>query len=373
MSSVEIEPIELPRDTMRFCKTWWRVFRDDPMWVPPLLFERKSFFNPKKNPYFKVAEVQCFIATRDGEAVGTIAATVDEKLQEHQPDTGLFGFYTFIDDEEVARALLEAAKAWLAAKGMKEMIGPFDFNANHEFGLLVDGFDTPPCVGNPHNSAYFGPMYDKLGLEQTMDWYAYWMDGRQPCPKIIKRVSDRFLKRHPEVTLRPVDLSRWEEECMISWNLYNDAWEHNWGHVEFTFEEYMYKAGGLKQIIKPDLCWVAEVDGEPAGFSITLPDYNIPAKKMNGRLFPLGWWHFWRGSKDIDVLRILILGVKQEFQHMALGAPLYVKTWEAGLARNVRGAEASLILHENNRMRGALEKLGGRIYKTYRSYRMPLV
>ena len=161
-------------------------------------------------------------------------------------------------------------------------------------------------------------------------------------------------------------------EVETLFDIYNDAWEHNWGHVEFTREEFMYKAGGMKMLVAPDLCWVAEVNGEVAAVSVTLPDYNIPAKKMNGRLFPFGWWHYLRRKRTINRVRIFMLGVKQQYQHLPLGSLLYAKLWEDGLATTHVGAEASLILENNHKMRGPIEKLGGRIYKTYRNYELTL-
>ncbi|MCA9570365.1 MAG: N-acetyltransferase, partial [Myxococcales bacterium] len=165
-----------------------------------------------------------------------------------------------------------------------------------------------------------------------------------------------------------MDLSRFDEEVALVKEIYNDAWEDNWGHVQMTDAEIDFMAQGLKQVIDPKLCYVAYLGDEAVAVSITLPDFNQVAKKMNGRIFPFGWWHYLTGKGKIDTLRIFILGVKKAHQKLPLGAPLYVRTWEEGLRRGVRGAEASLILENNNRMRGALEKLGAKIYKTYRIY-----
>ena len=162
--------------------------------MAPLLFERKRFFDPSRNPYFKVANVQCFIATRDGRDVGTISATVDHVYQEEEAGTGFFGFFEFIDDPTVAKALLDAARKWLAEQKMHRMIGPFNFNNNHEFGLLVEGFDSDPYVLNPHNSAYYPAIYESLGLRKAMDWYAYRVDANLPGFKKIQRVGDELEK-----------------------------------------------------------------------------------------------------------------------------------------------------------------------------------
>jgi ribosomal protein S18 acetylase RimI-like enzyme len=352
-------------------KSWWPIYRDVPLWVPPIISERKVFFDPSRNPYFKHADVRLFVAERDGRIVGTIAATVDHEMQKEHPGVAFFGFFEFSDDESVARPLFEAAAVWLRGRGMTSVRGPFNFSPNHEFGLLVDGFDTPPCIANPHNGPWAPALYERLGLKPIVDWYAYWMD-KGPIPEGIEKIALRFLERNPGVTLRRLRMDRFADEVGLFRDIYNDAWEENWGHVRITDEEFDFAAKNLKSVLDPDLCWFAYVDGECAAASITLPDYNQVAKKMNGRILPFGWWHFLRARHTIDQIRIFVLGVKKKYQRMPLGAPLYLETWKEGLKRPIRGAEASLVLHDNFRMRGALEKLGARIYKTYRTYEIQL-
>lgn len=368
MGSVEVVPVSHPQETARFVRTWFSIYEDDPHWVPPLLFERKQFFDPARNPYFRTARVQCFVARRGGRDVGTIAATVDGVFQEEEPGTGFFGFFEFVDDLEVAAALFAAAREWLADQGMQRMIGPFDFNTNHEFGLLVDGFDSDPLVANPHNAAYYPRIYEALGLRPVKDWYAYRATADMPGIRKMMRVSERLLSRHPELRIRPLDLSRFDEEVTRVHEIYVDAWEQNWAHVRVTEEEFRFIAGGLRQVIDPDICFVAEVGDQVAGISITLPDFNQVAKRMKGRLLPFGWIHLLRRRSLIDQVRVFMLGVKQEFQSLPLGAALYARTFDVSLSKGYRWGEASLILEDNTRMRGALEKMGATIYKTYRNY-----
>lgn len=371
MSGVEVRPVRFPQDIRAFIDTWWRVYDGNPNWVPPLRMDISRFLNPKRNPYFRTAEVQPFIAYRDGVAVGTIAATDDRELRKHEPDAGLFGFFEFVDDPAVSAALFDAARQWLAARGVGEARGPFNFNSNHEFGLLVDGFDDPPCIANPYNAAYYEAHYQALGLQRARDWYAYLME-RKPIPDTVKKIAERFMSRHPEVEIRPLDPSRFWEQAEAFWEIYNDAWEDNWGHVYMQREEFMDKARALKAVLDPRLAYLAYVDGEVAAASITLPDYNQVALKMNGRLFPFGWWHLLVGRRRIDRLRVLVLGVKKKFQSLPLGAPLYMRTWDEAWDMGCKSVEASLILEDNHRMRGALEKLGGEIHKTYRTYTVSL-
>ncbi|MHA7839537.1 MAG: GNAT family N-acetyltransferase [bacterium] len=372
MGSVEVTPISLPRDTVRFVKTWFTIYEDEPHWVPPLYLERKRFFDPSRNPYFSVARVQCFVATMEGRDVGTIAAVVDALHQKEEPGEGFFGFFEFIDDSSVARALFEAAGDWLVEQGMTRALGPFNFNSNHEFGLLVEGFDLDPYVANPYNAAYYPDIYEELGLRGVMDWYAYRVDAEMPGIRKMRRVGERLLKRHPEIRIRPLDLSRYDEEVALLHDIYDDAWEQNWGHVRVTDEEFAFLAEGFKQVLDPDICFVAEVDGRPAAISVTFPDLNQAVKKMRGRLFPFGWWHWIFRRRSIDRVRVFMLGVAREFQSLPLGAALYARTFDVGLAKGYRFGEASLILEKNIRMRGALEKMGATIEKTYRSYEVGL-
>lgn len=365
--SVEVRAIELPRDAIRFCRTWWPIYADDPHWVPPLLSERKEFLDPGRNPFFRRARVQCFMAFRDGTAVGTIAATIVDPGQGDQPGVGYFGFFEFGDDVAVSRALFEAATGWLRSHGQHAARGPYSLSPHHEFGLRVEGWDSDPALLNPHNRDYYARHYEALGLVGARDWYAYWLD-RAPVPERLARASRRFLEQHPEVEIRHLDMSNWDEEILWFRDIYNDAWESNWGHSRIPRDEFMMLARGMKQLIDPRLSWWALVDGEPAGAAVTFPDYNQVVKRMDGSLLPFGWYHWLFGRRKIDAIRIFALGVKQRYRSMPLGVPLYVRTWEAALARRGRGADASLVLEDNVRMRGALEKLGARIYQTYRIY-----
>lgn len=365
--SVDVRAIELPAEAMRFCRTWWPIYADDPYWVPPLLSERREFLHPERNPFFQRAQVQCFMASSGRTPVGTIAATILGPEQGYEPGVGLFGLFEFTDDAVVSRALFEAASAWLRERGMHTARGPYSLAPHHEFGLRVEGWGTAPALLNPHNREYYAGHYEALGLVGVRDWYAYWLENA-PVPARLERAAERFMRRHPEVEIRHVDIGNWDEEILWFLDIYNDAWEDNWGHTRVPRDEFMMLARGMRQMIDPHLSWWAIVDGEPAAAAITFPDYNQVLKKMDGRLLPFGWYHWLFGRRHIDAVRIFALGVKRRFRRMPLGVPLYVRTWEAALAHGGRGADASLVLEDNVRMRRALEKLGGRIYQTYRIY-----
>jgi ribosomal protein S18 acetylase RimI-like enzyme len=251
---------------------------------------------------------------------------------------------------------------------MQKIIGPFSFNTNHEFGLLVDGFDSDPYVANPHNSAYYPGIYEALGMRPAMDWYAYRCDAEMPGIKKMQKVAERMLSRHPEIRIRSLDLAHFDEEVERVRQVYVDAWEQNWAHVRVSDEEFEFIAQGLKQIIEPELCFVAEIGDRVAGISVTLPDFNQVVKRMNGRILPFGWVHLLMKKRYMNRARVFMLGVAQEFQSLPLGAALYARTFKVALERGYRWGEASLILENNTRMRGALEKMGATIEKTYRNY-----
>lgn len=372
MARVEIRPVQLGGDTSVFIKFPWTVYKGDPHWVPPLIHERKEFFDPARNPYFALAEVRLWVALRDGKPVGTISAQVDRGYQEVDRGTGFFGFFEFIEDLDIARCLLQTALDWLRGQGMARAQGPFNFNTNHECGLLVDGFDSDPLVLMTWNREYYPRIYEALGLQKVKDMYAYWLDAG-PLPAQIQRIADRVKERYPDYQLRSVDLAHYSDEVEIARKLYNDAWQDNWGFVKLTDLEFDKVAKGLRPMIDPRLCYVVEhvkPDGsrEPVAFSLTLPDFNYVVKPMNGRIFPFGWIHYLARKGKVDQIRVFTLGVARAHQTKPLGALLYQKTWESGLAMKVKGAECSWVLEDNTRMRGAIEKLGGRIYKTYRIY-----
>ncbi len=376
MHRLEIRPVAPGRDSGPFIRFPWKVYKGDPHWVPPLLREREEFFDPARNPYFELAEIQLWVALQDGVVVGTISAQIDHAYQEVDPGTGFFGFFEFIDDANVARTLLETATNWLRERGMKRAQGPFNFNTNHECGLLVDGFDSDPLVLMTWNPERYPACYEAIGLTKVKDLLAYWLVPG-PIPEQIQRIAEWVKQRYPELRVRPVNLKDYEAEVEVARQLYNDAWADNWGFVRLTDKEFTKVAKGLRPMIDERLCYVVDqIDAQgkatPIAFSLTLPDFNQVVKPMNGRIFPIGWFYYLTRRASIDQIRIFTLGVATAHQKKPIGALLYQKTWEAGLEMGIRGAECSWVLEDNTRMRGAIEKLGGTVYKTYRIYGVEL-
>lgn len=365
---ITIQPVQSKRDLKKFILFPWKIYKGDPNWVPPLIMEMKKMFDPKKNPFFQHAEVENFLAYRDGEIVGRISAIINDNHNEfHNEKTGFFGFYESVNDLEVARTLIGTAAEWVKDRGMDRLRGPMNFSTNDTCGLLVDGFDSPPVVEMTYNPPYYADLFEKAGLKKVKDLYAYYMDDSTPISPKIERIANILKKRH-NVTVRSINMKKLREELDLVKIVYNDAWSKNWGFVPLTDAEIDYIADQLKTIVDPELAIFAFVNGEVAGFSVSLPDFNQALIKINGRLFPFGLFKLLWYSRKIDMIRVFIMGVREKFRHIGLDAIFYYETYMRGTRKGYHKGEFSWILEDNYRMRNTLEKMGARIYKTYRIY-----
>lgn len=349
----------------------WKVNAGDPHWVPPLRMALEPVLDRKKHPFHQHADVAYFLAERGGEVVGRIAAVVNHQYNQfHDDRTGFFGFFESVDDQAVASALLDAAAAWLRARGRDVMRGPMNFSTNDEFsspGVLIHGFDTPPVVMMSHNPPYYGRLMDGAGMEKTRDLVAYWIPDR--IPERLRSAMKRLAQR-AEVTIRPVRMKDLKAEVARVQEVYNAAWSRNWGFVPMTEAEFNHMAKEMKPVVEPDFVLLAEKpDGEPVGFLLALPDLNRAFKHLpDGKLFPFGVFRFLWHRRKIDTARILTLGLKPGYQHLGLGAVMYTRLLEIGIEKGYKGAEGSWILEDNHEMCTALEKLGAESYKRYRVY-----
>jgi GNAT superfamily N-acetyltransferase len=360
------------RDMREFIRFPWRVYAGDSHWVPPLLFERKRFFDPRHNPFFKHTQVAYFIARRDSEPCGTIAAAIDHNyVQFQKEEAGLFGFFEVLRDEEAAARLFDTARDWVRQRGMRILRGPFSFSTNQEIGLLIDNFDDDPVVLTTYNPPYYQELVEGYGFVKAKDLYAYWLDAG-PLPEGIRQAAERVRQR-ATVRIRRMDLRDFQTEAMRVREIYNQAWSHNWGFVPLTEEEIQEIARGLKLIVDPDLCLFAELDGKLVGFTVCIPDINRAIKRLNGRLLPFGWLKFLLAKRKLNFVRIFTLGVLPENHPVGVGALLYQHVWETGLRKGYVAGEMSLILEDNGPMNAAMQMMGGRIYKTWRIYDLPLV
>ena len=372
--ALEIRPVSSKRELNTFIKLPWRLYRNEPNWVPPLLFDRKRFFDRNRNPFFKHADVEFFLAWRDDKPVGRITAHIDRHFNEYQHhDWGMFGFFECENDHEAANALLSAAEEWLRARGRDRMVGPMDFTTNDECGVLVDGYDLLPTVLTNWHHPYYPRLIEGAGLTKAMDLYMWTLEVSERSavnPVIWRAAAD--VQRKYGITVRPMRKKDMEAEIGRFLEVYNAAWERNWGFTPLTEQEVRHYAKDLKPVLDENWAFIAEKDGEPVAAALTLPDYNQVLIHMNGRLLPFGWAKALYYKGKIDRVRVFALGVKQEYQHTGIGAKLYEMHYDAAERTNQKKGETGWILETNRSMNRAMERMGGRIVRTYRVFEKPL-
>jgi GNAT superfamily N-acetyltransferase len=376
VSEVTVRPVDGRRDLSAFIKVPFRLRRDDPLWVPPLIFERRAFLDRSKNPFFDHAEAEYLLAERDGEAVGRITAHVDRRWDEFQGgNDGMFGFVDFEDEPETAAALVEAAAGWLKGRGRDRMIGPMDFTTNDECGLLVDHYDEPPIILQPWHPPYYRERLEALGLSKAMDlrMWDIWLGSLRQGTEFDPMIEAAARKSEESgVVVRRMRKRDLEAEIARFVEVYNEAWSRNWGFVPITADEVAFQAKNLKPILVEDWAMIAEKGDEVVGAALTLPDFNQVLRRMNGRLAPFGWWHFLAGRRKIDRVRVFALGVKRDYQHLGVAAALYKRHREVA-ERLQPGGQTGWILETNEPMNRAMEGMGGTLAQTYRLYELPLL
>lgn len=372
---VNIKQMETKKDLMEFIKFPWKIHKNDKNWVPPLIGERKDFFNEDKNPFFKHAEVIFYLAKKNAEMVGRIAGIVNHNHIEFQNEkAGFFGFFECVEDYEVARVLLDTVRNWLKSKGMEIMRGPANFSSNEEWGMLLDGFDSPPVFMMTYNPKYYLDFMERYGMRKAKDLYAYFIDKSSPPPQRVVKMAQN-IKQKGGIDIHSVDMKDLKNEVEKIKTVYNSAWSQNWGFVPMTDEEFDHMVGGLKKIVDPHLVFIAEVDGKPAGFSLAVPDVNQVLHRINGRLFPFGLFRLLWHSKikdKIDGVRIITMGVSPEFQKKGIDTVFYVETFKVGVQRGYSWAEMSWVLEDNVKMNRILDLLGAKLYKKYRIYEIEI-
>jgi GNAT superfamily N-acetyltransferase len=382
ISNVRIVPVTTEEQRRDFARFPWRIYQSDRYWVPPIFTDRLTLLNPQKHPFHEHADAQLFLAMRGTEVVGTISAHVNHRHNEvHKDRVGFFGFFEVIEDYSVAQALFDAAANWLREQGMKAIRGPENFSQNEDCGLLVDGSDMPPVVMMTYNPPYYPAFVERAGFEKAQDLYAWDILTNifdydvQRMPRKFVHVAEQVMKRD-NVVIRKIDMKRFDEEIEIFKAVYNAAWELNWGFVPLTDHEIDHLGADLKMILDPDLVYVALVDGKPAGVSLGLPDVNQALLKVkpqpNTWSLPLTLVKFLWHRRNIDAFRLMIMGVIPEYRALGIDAAFYVETARSAFAKGYERCEMSWILESNDMMNRIIERLGGRIYKTYRIYERPL-
>lgn len=362
------------REMRKFIMLPFTLYREAPKWVPPLLSERKRHLNRSKNPFFEHAEAEYFLAWRDDRVVGRISAHVDHRFNEFQHnDWGMFGFFECEDDKDVASALLASAESWLRARGRDRMVGPMDFSTNHECGLLVEGHELRPQILENWHHPYYQGLLEANGMRKAKDllkWQIMANENHRVLP-VIYELAGKLEDEHG-ITVRKMRKRHLEDEVRAFMDVYNSAWNRNWGFVPLTDAELESYAKELKPILDEKWALIAEKDGEVVGAALTLDDYNQVLAKLNGRLLPFGWIKFLRERRKMDEIRVFALGVKPDYQHTGTAAAFYVDVWETVLANDVKRAETGWILETNEPMNRAMEALGGDVIKRYRIYEREL-
>jgi GNAT superfamily N-acetyltransferase len=378
MASVSIRPVRNRRELKRFVKVPFRLHRDQPQWVAPLIFERMEFLDRRKNPWFEHGEAEFFVAERGGEAVGRISAHLDHRWDTYQGGSdAMFGFFETDDDPEVAAALLNAAIEWARGKGRQRILGPMDFTTNDEIGILIEGYERRPMILEPWHPPHYRELIEAEGFAKAMDvqmWELQFGDlkeGERFDPSI--HVAAEKALRDEGIAIRNMRKRDMAGEVRRFMDVYNEAWGDNWGFVPITDAEVEFQAKNLKQVIDEDWAYMAEKDGEVVGAALTLPDINQVLAKLNGRLLPFGWAKFLFGKGKVDQLRVFALGVKHDYRHSGVAAGLYLKHLETAAAPGkIEGGEMGWILETNGPLNRAMEGMGGTVVKKYRIYEKAL-
>ena len=368
MGGIEVVAVNGSKGLKQFVELPFALYRNYPHWVPPLRIAVKELLDRKKHPFYAGAEAELFLALKSGEVAGRVAGIIDKNHNRfHEEQAGFFGFFECIDDVEVARALLEAARSWTFGRGAKFLRGPVNPSTNYECGMLVDGFDSDPMVMMTYNPPYYPELMDKVGLVKAQDLLAYVSHAQKIDMRKIGKVADKALSKNG-VTVRTINMKNFEGDVALVWEVYRAAWARNWGFVPMSREEFVQMGKEMKMILKPELVLIGEVGKRAVGFALALPDVNQAMKRANGSLFPTGLLKILYYQRLIKSVRVLALGVVKEYRTTGLAAGFY-----ATLVRNARklgygDCEMSWILEDNVLMNRSAEAMGAKRYKTYRIY-----
>lgn len=370
MPQVEVVPVRDARASRQFLDFPYSLYANDPYWVPPLRIAQKELFDKRKHPFHRHGEVECFLALREGRVAGRIAAILDRNYNQYHGDhTGFFGFFEAERSQAVADELFAAARAWLKDRGVEVIRGPVNPSTNYECGLLIDGFDSSPYLMMPHNPPYYGELIERAGLRKAKDLYAH-----LTTPEAASGALDRLYRLEKRVTaenrvrVRPIRREAFDEDVALAWQVYNASWGRNWGFVPMTQDEFFFMAKDMKSILVPDFVLFGEVDGKVVGFTLALPDINRALKHAGGRLFPLGLFKILYHKRSIRSLRVLALGVVEQYRTAGVAAGFYLELFRRATALGYRECEMSWVLEDNTLMNRSIEAMGGRRYKTYRIY-----
>src|SRR5438552_4687948 len=356
----------------QFIKFPWRIYKNDPAWVPPLIIERKAFLDRKRHPFYQHGDAALFLAKRNGEIVGRIMVSDDPNYNAlHRSNVGCFGLFESTDDADIAAALFDRAAEWLRRRGGSDIMGTIDYSTNYVCGLLIDGFQFPPTILTAHNPPYYRELIESCGFTKAKDWYAWWFDDPAKAVTHLRRFAERIRQDRP-VTIRPANLKNILEESRRLREIYNQAWEKNWGFVHFTEAEFDHLAHEMKPLIVPQATLLAENGVKPVGFVIGVPDINVALRRINGRLtrfgFPIGLIKLLFYKKRIRKGRLIALGVVEKYRRAGIAEMLVLRVMEETMVKRGFTGELSMTLEDNFMINRFLEAIGARHYKTYRTY-----
>lgn len=370
MPDVVIRPVSTRRERKAFLEFPWTLYRDDPLWVPPLRADHKEMVGFSRHPFYERNRVQTFVAYQGGEVCGRIAAILNVGHVERYDDPrGFFGFFECRDDQDAANALFDACRDWFVSQGITRLRGPANPSLNYTLGLLVDGFDSSPTFMMTYNPPYYERLLENYGFRKAQDLYAYW-GHISMLPKVAERLQpfcDRVIERY-NARIRPLDTARFQDDVKTFLSLYNRSLTNTWGFVPMSDAEMAHLASGLRHLIVPEMAIAVEVGGRVVGATLGLPDFNPRIRLINGRLFPFGFFHLLRKKRDIKRIRVISTNVLPEYQLHGLGLVLMHGLVPRIVEWGIEEAEFSWVLESNSFSRGALEKGGAQLTKTYRLY-----
>ena len=360
------------RERDAFIKFQWQIYANDPAWVPPLVIERKKFLDRKRHPFYGHGDAALFLARKNSKIAGRIMASDDPNYNSlHKTNVGCLGLFECIDDHEVAAALFDTVGRWLRSKGRTEMMGPIDYSTNYVCGLLIDGFRFPPTILTAHNPPYYCELIENCGFTKAKDWYAWWFADPSKAATHLRRLATRLRTRWP-VRIRSANFKNLRDESRRLREIFNQAWERNWGFVPFTEAEIEFMSEELKPLILSEFAWVAEIDNEPVGFTLALPDINVVLRDLNGRLtrfcLPTGLIKLLRYKHRAKKGRLIALGVVQKYRRAGTAEMLVLHVLEETMIKRGITGELSMTLEDNVLINRFIEAIGAERYKTYRIY-----
>jgi len=370
MPHLEVIPVATRGERKQFFNLPWELYRDDPHWIPPLRIVQKELLNYRRHPFYDDAEIQTFVALRDGRPCGRIAAILNHGHNRwYKEQRGFFGFFESEEDEETSGRLLDAARAWFAERNIESIRGPVNPSLNYECGLLIDGFDESPWFMMTYNKPYYGRLIENYGFRTSQNLYAFWghVDMLEEVSNRLNSLSQIVVDRF-NLKCRQMDVKNFDKEIATFLDIYNRSLVSTWGFVPMSKGEVKKQAAGMKQMIVPELTTVAEIEGKPVGTMFGLLDFNSRIKEMDGRLFPLGFLKLLRKRKDLKKVRLISTNVLPEYQSWGIGIALVSRLVPDALKWGIQEAEFSWVLESNNLSYKTLKKSGAKITKQYRIY-----